>query len=171
MPRSDVKAALVAPEAPARGVVAPVSETALPPERRAALRDKLIAETPSWYVPWVHMVVPSLFGLGMIAVALCLIRNVTPWQLLTVPFVYVLANANEWTIHRFALHRRHPLAPVLYEQHTPKHHMLYLTDDMAIRDPREYRLVLIPAYGLFLIFTTTLPITALIWWLVSRNVA
>ena len=30
--------------------------------------------------------------------------------------------------------------------------MLYLTDDMAIRDAREYRLVLIPGYGFFLIF-------------------
>ena len=171
MLRGDLKATLVAQDVPARGVVERVSETALPPERRAALRDKLIAETPSWYVPWVHMLVPSTVGLAMIGVALSLIEHLTAWQLLTVPFVYVLANANEWTIHRWALHRRHPLAPVLYEQHTPKHHMLYLTDDMAIRDPREYRLVLIPAYGLFLIFATSLPITALIWWLVSRNVA
>ena len=49
--------------------------------------------------------------------------------------------------------------------------MLYITDDMAIRDKREYRLVLIPAYGLFRIFTTAIWITALIWWLGYRNVA
>ncbi len=172
----NLEAALVESQAPAQVGVAPVgdprvSEVALSPDRRAALRDTLIAETPSWYVPWVHMLIPSCFGIGMILVALSLLRDVTASQLLTVPIVYLLANANEWTIHRWALHRRNPLAPVLYEQHTPKHHMLYITDDMAIRDPREYRLVLIPAYGLFLIFVTSLPITALIWWLVSRNVA
>jgi hypothetical protein len=154
-----------------RRSVPPPIETMLPPERREALRAKLVAETPRWYVPTVHMLVPSLFGIVMVGVALSLIDNLSAWQLLTVPIVYVFANANEWTIHRFALHQRHPLAPVLYDQHTPKHHMLYVTDDMAIRDPREYRLVLIPAYGLFLIFATTLPITATIWWLGYRNVA
>ncbi len=153
-----------------RSVPRPI-ETILPPERRDALRAQLLAETPRWYVPTVHMLVPSLCGIAMIAIALSLIRELTAWQLLTVPIVYVLANANEWTIHRIALHRRHPLAPVLYDQHTPKHHMLYVTDDMAIRDRREYRLVLIPAYGLFLIFVTSLPITATIWWLGFHNVA
>jgi hypothetical protein len=166
-----MKAALVAEPVRRRANVPPPVETVLPPERRAALRAALIGETPSWYVPWVHMLVPSLVGIGMMAIALSLLRDVTALQLLTVPIVYVLANANEWTVHRWALHRRNPLAPVLYDQHTPKHHMLYITDDMAIRDKREYRLVLIPAYGLFLIFTTAIWITALIWWLGYRNVA
>lgn len=154
-----------------RSAVPPPLETMLPPERREALRQKLLAETPRWYVPTVHMLAPSLVGLVMIGIALSLIDDLNPWQLLTVPIVYLFANANEWTIHKIALHQRNPLAPVLYDQHTPKHHMLYVTDDMAVRDPREYRLVLIPAYGLFLIFATTLPITAFIWWLGYRNVA
>jgi len=171
MPGPDLKAALVAEPVRRRTTVPPPVETVLPPERRAALRAKLIGETPGWYVPWVHMLVPSMVGIGMMAIALSLLRDVTALQLLTVPIVYVLANANEWTVHRWALHRRNPLAPVLYDQHTPKHHMLYITDDMAIRDPREYRLVLIPAYGLFLIFLTAIWITALIWWLGYRNVA
>lgn len=171
MPSGEAKAALVAEPVRARKAVPPPIETVLPPERRAALRDKLVGETPGWYVPWVHMLVPSMVGIGMMGIALSLLRDLTPLQLLTVPIVYVLANANEWTVHRWALHRRNPLAPVLYDQHTPKHHMLYITDDMAIRDRREYRLVLIPAYGLFLIFTSAIWITALIWWLGYRNVA
>jgi hypothetical protein len=171
IPSPDLKAGLVAEPVRRRTKVPRPIETALPPERRAALRAMLIGETPGWYVPWVHMLVPSLVGIGMMAIALSLLRGVTALQLLTVPIVYVLANANEWTVHRWALHRRNPLAPVLYDQHTPKHHMLYITDDMAIRDKREYRLVLIPAYGLFLIFTTAIWITALIWWLGYRNVA
>jgi hypothetical protein len=99
------------------------------------------------------------------------IRDLRAWELLTVPTVYLFANAFEWWIHGAALHRRHPAAPVLYDQHTPKHHMLYLTEDMAMRDTREYRLVLIPAYGLFLIFAGQLVATSVLWWLGLPNVA
>jgi len=147
-------------------------ETPLSLERRTALRAQLLAETPRWYVPWVHLFVPSLVGITAIVVAFTCLRDLRPGELLTVPFVYLFANAFEWWIHGHALHRRHPLAPVLYDQHTPKHHMLYLTEDMAMRDTREYRLVLIPAYGLFLIFAGQIPVTlGLWWWLGLPNVA
>jgi hypothetical protein len=146
-------------------------ETPLSLERRTALREELLAETPRWYVPWVHLFVPSFVGIVAILSLLASIRDLRPLELLTVPFVYLFANAFEWWIHGAALHRRHPLAPVLYDQHTPKHHMLYVTEDMAIRDPREYRLVLIPAYGLFLIFAGQLVVTTGLWWLGFRNVA
>lgn len=140
-------------------------------ERRDALRIELLEEIPRWYVPWVHLVVPSSIGIVAILFALSLIRDLRAVELLTVPLVYLLANAFEWWIHGAALHRRHPAAPVLYDQHTPKHHMLYLTEDMAMRDTREYRLVLIPAYGLFLIFAGQLVATSVLWWLGLPNVA
>jgi len=146
-------------------------ETPLSPERRTALRNELIAETPSWYVPWVHLFVPSMIGVAIIVIAVTHIRELRPVELLTVPLVYLYGNAFEWWIHGNALHRRNPLAPLLYEQHTPKHHMLYLTEDMAMRDTREYRLVLIPAYGLLLIFVGQLGATSVLWWLGLRNVA
>jgi fatty acid hydroxylase family protein len=146
-------------------------ETPLSLERRTALRNELLAETPSWYVPWVHLFVPSLVGITIIVMALSQIRDLRPVEILTVPLVYLFANAFEWWIHGNALHRRNPLAPVLYDQHTPKHHMLYLTDDMAMRDTREYRLVLIPAYGLLLIIVGQLGATSLLWWFGLHNVA
>jgi hypothetical protein len=146
-------------------------ETPLSLERRTALRNELLAETPRWYVPWVHLFVPSSVGIVAIVFAITQIRNLRPLELLTVPFVYLFANAFEWWIHGAALHRRHPVAPVLYDQHTPKHHMLYLTDDMAMRDAREYRLVLIPAFGLFLIFVGQIPINVALRWLGAPNVA
>jgi hypothetical protein len=143
----------------------------LPPEKRDELRARVLAEAPRGYNPWVHFAVPSLFGLAVIAVSSSLLRDPSPWVFLTVPVVYVLTNMNEWYIHRDLLHRRNPLAKVLYDRHTPEHHMIYVTDDMAMRDRREFRLVLIPAYGLFLIFVNLLPITAALWWLLGRNVA
>ena len=146
-------------------------ETPLSLERRTALRNELLAETPSYYVPWMHLFVPSTFGIVAIVLALSQIRDLRAWELLTVPAVYLIANAFEWWIHGAALHRRHPLAPVLYDQHTPKHHMLYLTEDMAIRDKREYRLVLIPAFGLFLIIVGQLVAWFVLTWLGLPNIA
>jgi hypothetical protein len=146
-------------------------ETPLSLERRTALREQLLAETPRWYVPWVHLFVPSSVGFAAILFALSQIRDLRAVELLTVPLVYLFANAFEWWIHGNALHRRNPLAPVLYDQHTPKHHMLYLTEDMAMRDKREYRLVLIPGYGLFMIFVGQGVVSTGLWWLGLHNIA
>jgi fatty acid hydroxylase family protein len=146
-------------------------ETLLPPEKRDEKRRAVLAKAPRWYDPWVHLSLPSAFGILTIAGALALLDRPVGWAWLTVPVVYILTNMNEWYIHRDILHRRFPLAPVLYDRHTPEHHVIYVTDDMAIRDWREFHLVLIPAYGLFLIFVTLLPLTAALWWLASRNVA
>ncbi len=146
-------------------------EVLLPRERRDELRAQVLAEAPSWYNPWMHFAVPSIFGLTVIAVCASLLRQPTALELLTIPIVYVLTNVNEWYIHRDLLHRRSFIAPILYDRHTPEHHMIYVTEDMAMRDRREFRLVLIPAYGLFLIFVSLLPIASAVWWLLGRNVA
>src|SRR5439155_16097366 len=37
------------------------------------------------------------------------------------------------------------------EMHTPQHHRVYVTRDMAMRSRKEWRLVLIPPYGILLI--------------------
>ncbi len=146
-------------------------EVLLPPEKRDEVRRRVLAAAPRWYNPWVHVTLPSTFGIGVIVAALAGLEHPVGWQWLTVPVVYLMTNVNEWYIHRDILHRRFVLAPVLYDRHTPEHHMIYVTDDMAIRDWREFHLVLIPAYGLFLIFVTLVPLTALVWWLGFRDVA
>ena len=146
-------------------------EVLLPPEKRDRIRTQVLAEAPRWYNPWVHLAVPSVFGFTIIAVAVSLLEQPTALVWLTVPIVYFFTNANEWYIHRDMLHRRSLIAPILYDRHTPEHHMIYVTDDMAMRDNREFRLVLIPSYGLFLIFVGLLPIAGTMWWLGFRNVA
>ncbi len=143
----------------------------LPREKRDELRARVLAEAPSWYNPWMHLAVPSIFGVTVIAVCASLLRQPTALEFLTIPIVYVLTNVNEWYIHRDLLHHRSLIAPILYDRHTPEHHMIYVTDDMAMRERREFRLVLIPAYGLFLIFVSLLPLASAVWWLLGRNVA
>jgi hypothetical protein len=59
----------------------------------------------------------------------------------------VLFNATEWRAHRDLLHKRLPPLGALYDRHTPQHHLIFVDGAMALRDPREFRLVLIPVSG------------------------
>lgn len=136
--------------------------TALSDEERDALRAKLVARIPRWYSPRAHQLVPSLIGLVLVAVLLHLLRDFRPWQLFIVPLTFLLSNASEWRIHRDLLHKRTPPFELLYQRHTPEHHMVFLTEDMAMRSPQEYRLVLIPAYGILGAFLGALVPAAII---------
>ena len=131
--------------------------------RRDALRTRLTAEIPSWYSPWLHLAFPSLAGLSVVAACTLLLRDVRAAELATVPLTFLLLNAGEWRIHRDMLHRRTPPLGVLYDRHTPQHHMVFVTDDMAMRSTREFRLVLIPFYGILAAGVGALPIPAALW--------
>ena len=138
---------------------------------RDAFRESLIAKIPGWYSPWVHLAFPSLVGLGLIATAICCLRDLQLWQLAAVPIVYLISNAAEWRAHRDLLHKRTPPLQVLYDRHTPEHHRVYVRDDMSIRSSKEFRLVLIPAYGVLLIFVSTFPITCGLFSAGQQNLA
>ncbi len=134
----------------------------LPAAERDRLREKL-ANAPGFYNPWVHLSVTTFFGLSLIALGAWLIEDLKWWQVAFGVALFVLSNAAEWRIHKSLLHKRSKLAPVLYDRHTPEHHVIYVTDDMAIRSTREFRLVLIPAWGIMAIFASLLPAMAAIW--------
>jgi len=131
--------------------------------RRDELRSRLVAGIPRWYNPWLHLAVPSLFGLGVLVACVSLLHGVRPVELLTIPATFLVINAGEWRIHRDMLHKRTPPLGVLYDRHTPQHHMIFVTDDMAIRSTREFYLVLIPAYGIIAAGIGALPIPLVLW--------
>jgi sterol desaturase/sphingolipid hydroxylase (fatty acid hydroxylase superfamily) len=137
---------------------------------RAELRAELLGRIPRWYSPWAHLAFPTLVGIAVAAFALSRIERLAAWQLLSVPVFLAFGNALEWHAHRGLLHRRVRFLEVLYVRHTPQHHAIFVADDMAIRDPRELKLVLLPAYGVLAILAVTSPITLLLaWW--QPNVA
>lgn len=138
---------------------------------RDRVRAAAVARIPWWYNPWGHLAFPSLVGLGLIALGMFLLDRPSGLELLTVPVVLVLVNFNEWYIHRNILHRRSWPLEQLFWRHTPEHHVIFVRTDMTMRSTQEFRLVLIPFYGILGIFVTTLPITALLWRFASPNVA
>ena len=138
---------------------------------REELRAKLTAAIPWWYSPWVHLAFPSLVGIALVAAAILSIHDLQLWQLGFVPLVYVFANFSEWTAHRILLHRRTWPLHVLYDRHTPEHHRVFIAGDLAIRTVKEFRLVLIPAYGVLTIFLVTFPGTLGLWLAGQTNLA
>lgn len=122
------------------------------------------------YNPYLHLLAPSLFGLGAIIGAIIIMSEVSLLAVLTIPITFYTANAIEWWAHKNLLHKETRIARPLWEQHT-KHHEWFTYDSMEITHMTDLQFVLMPAWGVAMIVVfllmTTLPI-ALVF---STNVA
>lgn len=124
-----------------------------PPTNRATTRDdaraRALAAIPRWYRPWAHLAATAGIGAAVwIAALFALFRSPPRFvDALVPPLVFLMANALEWAAHKHLLHKRRWPLHELFDRHTPEHHSAYVDGDMAIRDVRELRLVLIPAVG------------------------
>ncbi len=136
---------------------------------RARAREKLMARIPSWYSPWGHLSATTGIGLAILALALHELHAVRAIELLVIPAVFLVSNAFEWRVHKDVLHRRLWPVEVIYQRHTPEHHAVYMTNDMAIRSTKEFRLVLMPAMGILGIVLAATPMAFLVRVLFSEN--
>jgi hypothetical protein len=124
---------------------------------RKRIREKLLAEIPSSYAPLLHLAATTGIGVLLLALGAWGVHRVRLIELLAVPVTLLFANGFEWRAHKDLMHRlRWPMG-FLYRRHTPQHHAVYVEDDMAIRDWRELKLVLIPAWGVAGIVLTLAP--------------
>lgn len=139
----------------------PVEEV-LPLARRDQIRSDWLAQV-RWYNPWLHLGVTSLFALAAIAAASTVVHELKWWQVAFGVGLFIFANAAEWRIHKSLLHHRYRLTGFVYDRHTPLHHMVFVTDDMSLRNTGEFRLVLLPAFAIVAVFFGLAPIAALIW--------
>lgn len=150
----------------------------LPPEdshfrgdaSREQFRAEMMAKIPRWYSPIGHFLGTAGVGVAATALAVSQIHALRWVELAIVPIVFVLSNLAEWHAHRNLLHRRWPLMGVLYDRHTPEHHRVYRYRDMALREVRELRLVLIPAAGVLGIVVSAVAPAAAVGWLLGANV-
>ncbi|MGZ3422483.1 MAG: hypothetical protein ACXVEF_11050 [Polyangiales bacterium] len=131
-------------------------------EARSKARARLHDAIPKGYSPWLHLMGTTGVGIVALVVALWNMHRPTAVELLTIPITFVFANLFEWRAHKDLLHRRVPGLTVLYDRHTPEHHMVFGYDDMAVRDWRELRLVLMPAVGVVGIVLMNTPIAWLL---------
>jgi sterol desaturase/sphingolipid hydroxylase (fatty acid hydroxylase superfamily) len=138
---------------------------------RARLRADLLSRIPRWYSPWGHLAFPAVAGITIVAFALSRIQDVRGWQLALVPVFFAAGNAIEWHAHRGLLHRRTRPLEELYVRHTPQHHGVYVADDMFIREWRELKLILLPAWGVLAIIAASSPVALALWLLGQPNLA
>ncbi len=128
-------------------------------ERRDKVRSAALAEIPWWYSPYAHLA--STTGIGaivLVASVLGVARSTFVWtDFLIIPIVIAFGNFFEWLVHKDVLHKRRWPVEVIYDRHTPMHHMVYVEDDMALRSVKEFRLILIPAAGVLGIVVATAP--------------
>jgi hypothetical protein len=138
---------------------------------RAELRADLLSRVPGWYSPWLHLAFPTVAGLSIAAFALSRVEGLRAWQLAFVPLFLVFGNAVEWHVHRGVLHRRLRGLEIFFVRHTPQHHALFVAGDMAMREARELKFVLLPSYGILALLAVTSPLTFLLAWLGQGNLA
>jgi hypothetical protein len=133
-------------------------------------RQAIVARVPSWYRPLPHLALPSLFGLTVLVFAVTQIHALRAVELVTIPVTVLVGFAFEWRVHKSVLHRRVPGLAVIYERHELEHHVVFTDEDMAMRGPREFQLILMPAYAVLLIALFNAPIAYLAARLVTLNV-
>ncbi len=147
----------------------PVEEV-LPIGKRDEVRSAWLAQV-RWYNPWLHLGITSVFGIAAMIAGIRVVHDVTALQLAFGVALFVFANATEWRIHKTLLHHRIPVAKILYDRHTPLHHMVFVTDDMSLRGTAEFRLVLLPAFAIVAVFVGLAPIAAALWFFSAPNYA
>jgi sterol desaturase/sphingolipid hydroxylase (fatty acid hydroxylase superfamily) len=138
--------------------------------RRQAFRRRLIRKVPAWYSPWVHLAGTVGVGLVTLFAAAPRLDDPTVYDFVTIPVALVFANLVEWFAHKHLMHHRRRPFTVLFDRHTPEHHGVYGYESMAIEDPRELRLVLIPALGVLGIVLLAAPAALAAGLLVNENV-
>jgi hypothetical protein len=156
-----------------KALVADAGAGRLTDDRRDRVRQASIAQIPWWYNPWGHLAATT--GAAIVPLV------VSVWQLhghhapakwtdfLTIPIVFLFANFFEWRVHKHVLHRRRWPMQVIYDKHTPMHHMIYVENDMALRSTQEFRLVLIPAAGVLGVVVLTTPLAVAVAYLWSAT--
>jgi hypothetical protein len=138
-------------------------------ELRERKRAQAVEEIPRWYSPWGHLAATTGIGVLVLGLGIHGIHALRWQELLVVPAVFLIANGFEWRAHRDVLHKRQRFLEEIYDRHTPQHHAIFMTEDMAIRSNKEFRLVLMPALGVLGIVVVLAPLAALIGWLLTRN--
>lgn len=128
--------------------------------RADALRRQVLESAPRWYSPRAHLLLTTLLGAVPMAIGAWLIDELGGVEIAAAAALLVAASAVEHWVHRRVLHVRRRLVGRLFDEHTPEHHAIFLTGDMAIRGLAEARLVLIPASGIAAIVGGIAPIAA-----------
>lgn len=136
-----------------------------------AFRSRYRAAIHPRYNPWLHGAFVLLFGVLAIGAFWSSVHQVRPLEWLTVPLTLLFFNFGVYMVHRHLGHHKKRFARMFYARHAGDHHSFFTPGHMTYDGPRDWRVILFPAW---LIVLHTLAITLPLWWLfaqVNSNVA
>jgi hypothetical protein len=145
-------------------------EQILPAEKREEIRRGWLAES-RFYSPWLHLMATTSICLGGMALAVFIAEPLAWWHVLFGVGLFIMSNAAEWRLHKDVLHVRRKPVQFIYDRHTPQHHMVFITDDMEMKSRKEWKLVLMPSFGILMLFLSLLPAAWLIYHAVPFRIA
>lgn len=116
------------------------------------------------YNPWLHAVFVQTYGLLCIVWLWSTLESVAPWQWLLVPATLVFFSWGEYQVHKRLGHNKTRFGKLFYKRHTGDHHSFFVETLMPYETPRDWRVILFPAW---LIVLFSLP-TFGAWWLLSQ---
>jgi hypothetical protein len=123
------------------------------------------------YRGWLHFGTTTVGALAAIIVAVVMVDDPTPLELLAVPISFLITNFGEYLGHRGPMHHRRRGMTILFERHARQHHRFYTHDAMAAESPRDFQMVLFPPVMLvFFLGMLAFPIGALLHYAISPNV-
>src|SRR5260370_8233305 len=131
---------------------------------RENYRDRLAG----WYTGWLHIVLIYTIGFTALYVYLANLRDVSWWEYLTVPVVFMFANFFEWAVHRYVMHRPSniPMLRAIYSRHTMMHHQFFTEQEMRFADHQDWRVTFFPPFALVAFTFISIPPPTLPSWLI-----
>jgi Fatty acid hydroxylase len=129
-------------------------------------------QIPPGYRGYAHLGGTLAFATLGVTSCILALDDVQPREWLTLPATFFYANLVEYAGHRGPMH--HPVRGLkaVFERHARQHHRFFTDECMQLESSADLRAVLFPLvlvvfyFGLF-----ALPLTALLGWAISRNVA
>lgn len=114
-------------------------------------------QIPAGFSPAKQIARTATLALVLLAAALLVARDAPRLAWLLLPAFWIFANFFEWTVHRFPMHRA--LVPrIMYRNHAGIHHGAFTDQTMAIDDPRELSLIMMPWYTIVMLLIAASPV-------------
>jgi hypothetical protein len=129
-----------------------------------AFRTRYRAAIHALYNPWLHAAFVLLYGVTCLVLLASTLQDVPAWQWLLVPLTLVFFSWGEYQVHKRLGHHKTHFGQLFYKRHTGDHHSFFVEGLMRYETPRDWRVILFPAW---LIVLYSLPLLA-VWWLLAQ---
>src|SRR3990167_484949 len=102
------------------------------------------------YNPWLHAAFVLTYGLTCVSLLWGSLDAVPAWQWLLVPLSLVFFSWGEYQVHKRLGHNKTRFGQLFYKRHTGDHHSFFVEGLMRYETPRDWRVILFPAWVIVL---------------------